>query len=64
MFTGDKAKEMIGAPNRRVNNPHLKHYRVFVQDGGAGTRLLKAKSIVLYKKNKLTVTVGESDKQN
>ena len=42
---------MIGAPTagtaQRVNNPHLKHYRVFISHAGSGIRCLKPKSIVL-----------------
>lgn len=50
MYTGIKAKNMIGAPADRVTKPTkvLKKYRVFIQNGGAGTQYLKAGTIVLY----------------
>ena len=40
---GHNAKELIGAPGRKVNNPLLMEYRVFIQNEGAGTRFLKAR---------------------
>ena len=49
LLTGPEAKKIIGAPGERVNNPHLKNYTVFIQNGGAGTRFLKAGSLLLYK---------------
>ena len=48
MFTGLKAKEMIGAPAKRVMRPTLEQYRVFVQNGGAGTQCLRAGTSLLY----------------
>lgn len=61
LLSGPKAKELIGAPGRRVNNPHLKHYRVFIQNGGAGTRFLKAKSYLLYKNNLKKHSIEEGE---
>ena len=44
MYTGIKAKNMIGAPADHVVKPTevLKQYRVFVQNGGAGAQYLMA----------------------
>ena len=48
MFTGLKAKEMVGVPGKEVRNPSLNKYRVFVQNGGRGTRCLKPETSILY----------------
>ena len=48
MFTGLKAKEKIGAPAREVKRPSLNKYKVFVQNGGGGSRCLKAGTSLLY----------------
>ena len=48
MFTGLKAKEMIGAPARVVRRPLLHNYRVFIQNGGGGSRCLKPGTSLLY----------------
>ena len=48
MFTGLKAKEMIGAPGKGVSRPSLNKYRVFVQNGGGGQRCLKQGTSLLY----------------
>ena len=48
MFTGLKAKEMIGAPAKEVAKPSLNKYRVFVQNGGGGSRCLKPGTSLLY----------------
>ena len=41
---------MIGAPGRRINNPHLDDYRVFIQNSGGGVRSLNPGSLLLYDK--------------
>jgi hypothetical protein len=48
MFTGSKAKEMIGASTREVRKPSLNKYRVFVQNGGGGSRCLRPGTSLLY----------------
>lgn len=48
MFTGLKAKEKIEAPGREVKKPSLNKYRVFVQNGGGGSRCLKPGTSLLY----------------
>ena len=48
MFTGLKAMEMIEAPGKAVKKPSLNKYRVFVQNGGGGSRCLKPGTILLY----------------
>lgn len=48
MFTGLKAKEMVGAPGKEVRNPSLNKYRVFVQNGGGGSRCLRPETSILY----------------
>ena len=48
MFTGLKAKQMIGAPAKEVAKPSLNKYRVFVQNGGGGSRCLKPGTSLLY----------------
>lgn len=51
-FTGPKVLEMVGAPGKRVNKPHIKNYKVFVQSAGGGSRFLKAGTSLLYDQNK------------
>ena len=55
LFTGLKAKEMIGAgaPDKKVKTPSLEKFRVFVQNGGGGYRCLKAGTSILYEVIKL-----------
>ena len=48
MFTGSMVKEMIGAQAKVVRKPSLNKYRVFVQNGGGGSRCLKAGTSLLY----------------
>jgi hypothetical protein len=50
MYTGIRAKVMIGAPADHVVKPAevLKQYKVFIQNGGAGTQYLMAGTSVLY----------------
>lgn len=55
MFTGLKAKEMIGAPAREVRRPSLNKYKVFVQNGGGGSRCLKPGTSILYEVIKTTI---------
>ena len=55
MFTGLKAKKMIGATSKDVKRPTLKKYRVFVQNGGGDTRCLKKGTRLLYEVNNKTI---------
>ena len=50
MYTGIKAQRMIGAPASNVVKPTevLKKYRIFIQNGGAGTQYLMAGTSILY----------------
>lgn len=59
MYTGIKAKNMIGAPADHVKKPTeaLKQYKVFIQNGGAGTQYLMAGTSVLYEVNVLCIIV-------
>ena len=53
LFRGPAVNKLVGvpgAPGVKVNNPCLKYYQVFIQNAGSGTRFLKAKSYLLYKK--------------
>ena len=50
LYTGSKAREMIGAPGESVKRPKLKRYKVFVQSKGIGYRPLKKGTEILYQK--------------
>lgn len=49
LYGGDKACEMIGAPDKKVKKPKLKRYKVFVESRGIGRRPLKKGTELLFR---------------
>ena len=61
MFTGLKAMEMVGAPGKNVRNPSLNKYRVFIQNGGGGSRCIKPGTSILYEVNLILIIKLEQE---